>query len=144
MPGMMDTILNVGLNGAPSLRAYPSESMCDFPPRPCMVELRICIHASTRSHQPHCLDATVEGLVKLTGDGRFAYDSYRRLIQVSPSCLHMWSLTSDTFSLQMYADIVLGVEHHDFEVALESAKKKVFSASCVNKNIRVVVAHRFV
>lgn len=64
MPGMMDTILNVGLN-----------------------------------------DATVEGLVKLTGDGRFAYDSYRRLIQ-------------------MYADIVLGVEHHDFEVALESAKKK--------------------
>jgi len=63
MPGMMDTILNVGLN-----------------------------------------DATVEGLAKLSGDSRFAYDSYRRLIQ-------------------MYADIVLGVEHHDFEVALETAKK---------------------
>jgi len=64
MPGMMDTILNVGLN-----------------------------------------DETVEGLSRLTGDGRFAYDSYRRLIQ-------------------MYSDIVLGVEHHEFEVALADAKKK--------------------
>jgi pyruvate,orthophosphate dikinase len=64
MPGMMDTILNVGLN-----------------------------------------DDTVEGLAKLTGDARFAYDSYRRLIQ-------------------MYSDIVLAVEHSEFEHALEAAKKK--------------------
>jgi pyruvate,orthophosphate dikinase len=64
MPGMMDTILNVGLT-----------------------------------------DQTVESLAKSTGDPRFAYDSYRRLIQ-------------------MYSDIVLGCEHHDFEHALEQAKKK--------------------
>jgi len=48
----------------------------------------------------------VEGLAALSGDPRFAYDSYRRLIQ-------------------MYGDIVLGCEHHDFEHALAAAKKKV-------------------
>ncbi|MYL97869.1 pyruvate, phosphate dikinase [Novosphingobium sp. FGD1] len=63
MPGMMDTVLNLGLN-----------------------------------------DATVEGLAATSGDDRFAWDSYRRFIQ-------------------MYSDVVLGVEHHLFEEALEIAKE---------------------
>ena len=63
MPGMMDTVLNLGLN-----------------------------------------DETVEGLAKTSGDDRFAWDSYRRFIQ-------------------MYSDVVLGVEHHLFEEALEIAKE---------------------
>ena len=62
MPGMMDTILNLGLN-----------------------------------------DETVEGLAKRSGDRRFAYDSYRRFIQ-------------------MYADVVLGVDHGVFEDILENFK----------------------
>ncbi len=63
MPGMMDTVLNLGLNAA-----------------------------------------TTEGLAKLTGDPRFAYDSYRRFIQ-------------------MYSDVVLGVEHALFEEILDSEKE---------------------
>jgi pyruvate,orthophosphate dikinase len=63
MPGMMDTVLNLGLNAA-----------------------------------------TVEGLAKLTGDARFAYDSYRRFIQ-------------------MYSDVVLGVEHAHFEEILDIHKE---------------------
>jgi pyruvate,orthophosphate dikinase len=63
MPGMMDTVLNLGLN-----------------------------------------DATVEALAVKSGDRRFAYDSYRRFIQ-------------------MYSDVVLGVPHHVFEDALENYKK---------------------
>src|SRR6185436_18156680 len=63
MPGMMETILNLGLN-----------------------------------------DATVEGLAARTGDERFAWDSYRRFIQ-------------------MYGDVVLGVPHHLFEDALEIVKE---------------------
>jgi pyruvate,orthophosphate dikinase len=63
MPGMMDTVLNLGLN-----------------------------------------DETVQGLVRQSGDERFAYDSYRRFIQ-------------------MYADVVLGVEHHNFEEILELHKE---------------------
>ncbi len=63
MPGMMDTVLNLGLN-----------------------------------------DGTVEGLAAASGDARFAYDSYRRFIQ-------------------MYADVVLGVDHYLFEEALEDAKQ---------------------
>ncbi len=63
MPGMMDTVLNLGLN-----------------------------------------DQTVQGLVSASGDERFAWDSYRRFIQ-------------------MYSDVVLGVEHHLFEEALEIAKE---------------------
>ncbi|HPE90170.1 MAG: pyruvate, phosphate dikinase [Spirochaetaceae bacterium] len=63
MPGMMDTILNLGLN-----------------------------------------DKAVEGLAKKTGNPRFAYDSYRRFIQ-------------------MYGDVVLEVPHDDFEHALAAAKK---------------------
>lgn len=62
MPGMMDTVLNLGLN-----------------------------------------DETVEGLAKDSGDGRFAYDSYRRFIQ-------------------MYSDVVLGVDHYTFEELLDLAK----------------------
>jgi pyruvate, orthophosphate dikinase len=63
MPGMMDTVLNLGLN-----------------------------------------DATVEGLAAISGDARFAWDSYRRFIQ-------------------MYADVVLGLDHGAFEEALEIAKE---------------------
>ena len=62
MPGMMDTVLNLGLN-----------------------------------------DETVEGLAKRSGDERFAWDSYRRFIQ-------------------MYGDVVLGVEHGSFEDAIEQMK----------------------
>jgi len=63
MPGMMDTVLNLGLN-----------------------------------------DATVEALALSSGDPRFAWDSYRRFIQ-------------------MYADVVLGLDHAGFEEALEIAKE---------------------
>ena len=64
MPGMMDTVLNLGLN-----------------------------------------DVTVEALAKGAGDARFAYDSYRRFIQ-------------------MYSDVVLGVEHHHFEDLLDEYKDR--------------------
>lgn len=63
MPGMMDTVLNLGLN-----------------------------------------DATVQGLAATSGDDRFAWDSYRRFIQ-------------------MYSDVVLGLDHGRFEEALEIAKE---------------------
>jgi len=63
MPGMMDTVLNLGLN-----------------------------------------DETVEGLAAISGDPRFAWDSYRRFIQ-------------------MYSDVVLGLPHGAFEEALEIAKE---------------------
>ena len=64
MPGMMDTVLNLGLN-----------------------------------------DVTVEGLARQSGDARFAYDSYRRFIQ-------------------MYSDVVLGVDHYNFEEILEIHKEE--------------------
>ncbi len=63
MPGMMDTVLNLGLN-----------------------------------------DETVEGLANASGDDRFAWDSYRRFIQ-------------------MYSDVVLSLDHGAFEEALEIAKE---------------------
>lgn len=63
MPGMMDTVLNIGLN-----------------------------------------DTVVEGLAKLTGNERFAYDSYRRLIN-------------------MFGDTVMGVDHEHFEHELSEVKK---------------------
>ncbi len=63
MPGMMDTVLNLGLN-----------------------------------------DETVEGLAKHSGDARFAYDSYRRFIQ-------------------MYSNVVLGVDHYHFEDLLDLHKE---------------------
>ncbi len=62
MPGMMDTVLNLGLN-----------------------------------------DITVQGLATGSGDERFAWDSYRRFIQ-------------------MYGSVVLGVDHHRFEEIIETAK----------------------
>ncbi|MEM7291379.1 MAG: PEP/pyruvate-binding domain-containing protein, partial [Pseudomonadota bacterium] len=62
MPGMMDTVLNLGLN-----------------------------------------NDTVSALATEAGDERFAYDSYRRFIQ-------------------MYSDVVLGVDHHEFEEILEDVK----------------------
>ena len=63
MPGMMDTVLNLGLN-----------------------------------------DASVEGLAKASGDDRFAWDSYRRFIQ-------------------MYGDVVLALDHGGFEDILETKKQ---------------------
>src|ERR1700716_2216627 len=62
MPGMMDTVLNLGLN-----------------------------------------DTTVEALAEMSGDRRFAYDSYRRFIT-------------------MYSDVVLGFEHSHFEDILDTFK----------------------
>ncbi|KKM23008.1 hypothetical protein LCGC14_1619560, partial [marine sediment metagenome] len=62
MPGMMDTVLNLGLN-----------------------------------------DETLAALIELTGNERFAWDAYRRF-------------------MQMFGDVVLGMEHHDFENALQSVK----------------------
>ncbi|UES58272.1 pyruvate, phosphate dikinase [Roseibium aggregatum] len=64
MPGMMDTVLNLGLN-----------------------------------------DQTVEAIAQEAGDRRFAYDSYRRFIQ-------------------MYSDVVLGLDHHEFEEILEEYKER--------------------
>jgi pyruvate,orthophosphate dikinase len=64
MPGMMDTVLNLGLN-----------------------------------------DKTVEGLAKNSENPRFAWDSYRRFIQ-------------------MYSDVVLGVDHYHFEELLELHKEE--------------------
>src|SRR5829696_2821656 len=64
MPGMMDTVLNLGLN-----------------------------------------DLTVEAVARAAGDARFAYDSYRRFIT-------------------MYANVVLDVEHHNFEEALDAYKDR--------------------
>jgi len=63
MPGMMDTVLNLGLN----------------------------------SH-------TVEGLKQRSGDARFAYDSYRRFIQ-------------------MYSNVVLDIPHHKFEEIIDDIKR---------------------
>jgi pyruvate,orthophosphate dikinase len=65
MPGMMDTVLNLGLN-----------------------------------------DDTVEGLAKLSGDRRFAFDSYRRFIQ-------------------MYSNVVLDLDHHMFEEILDDHKDRL-------------------
>ncbi len=62
MPGMMDTVLNLGLN-----------------------------------------DDTVQGLAEASGDPRFAWDSYRRFIQ-------------------MFGSVVLGVDHHRFEEIIEQTK----------------------
>ena len=63
MPGMMDTVLNLGLN-----------------------------------------DQTTEALTKKTNDPRFAYDSYRRFIQ-------------------MFSNVVLGIDHHHFEEIILNIKK---------------------
>jgi pyruvate,orthophosphate dikinase len=65
MPGMMDTILNLGLN-----------------------------------------DKTLEGLIQITSDGRFAYDAYRRFIQ-------------------LFGKIALGVEDKEFDQILSKVKERV-------------------
>ncbi|MBP9015831.1 MAG: pyruvate, phosphate dikinase, partial [Candidatus Atribacteria bacterium] len=65
MPGMMDTILNLGLN-----------------------------------------DQVVEGLAQLTNDRRFAYDCYRRFIQ-------------------MFGNVVMGISHDEFEAILDEVKREV-------------------
>ncbi|WP_428236370.1 pyruvate, phosphate dikinase [Gracilimonas sp.] len=65
MPGMMDTILNLGIN-----------------------------------------DEVVEAIIRKTGNERFAYDSYRRFID-------------------MFGDVVMGVTHDHFEEAIEKLKKEV-------------------
>ncbi|HBB55851.1 MAG TPA: pyruvate, phosphate dikinase, partial [Hyphomonadaceae bacterium] len=64
MPGMMDTVLNLGLN-----------------------------------------DETADGLAALSGDRRFAFDSYRRFIQ-------------------MYGQVVLGIAHEKFEMILDEYKER--------------------
>jgi len=64
MPGMMDTVLNLGLN-----------------------------------------DEAVVGMANLTGNERFAYDAYRRLIN-------------------MFGDVVMGVDHHYYEAEFDRIKKK--------------------
>jgi pyruvate,orthophosphate dikinase len=51
-------------------------------------------------------DQTVEGLAKLSGDRRFAFDSYRRFIQ-------------------MYSNVVLGLDHHMFEEILDDRKDQL-------------------
>ena len=74
MPGMMDTILNLGLN-----------------------------------------DIAVEGLAKLTGNDRFAYDSYRRFIQ-------------------MFSDVVMGIEKCKFEEILDDIKEEKGAANDTDLN----------
>lgn len=64
LPGMMDTVLNLGLN-----------------------------------------DTTVDALAKKSGNERFAWDAYRRFCQ-------------------MFGDVVMNVEHHDFEKILDEVKKE--------------------
>jgi len=64
MPGMMDTVLNLGLN-----------------------------------------DDVIEGIIKRTGNARFAYDIYRRFID-------------------MFGDVVMGCDHEHFEHVIDTAKKK--------------------
>lgn len=64
MPGMMDTILNLGLN-----------------------------------------DNTITGIIKKTNNGRFAYDSYRRFVQ-------------------MFGNVVLGIDHDHFEEIFNTIKKE--------------------
>ena len=83
MPGMMDTILNLGLN-----------------------------------------DKAVEGLAKKTGNEKFAYDAYRRFIQ-------------------MYGDVAMGVDHDKFEAILEEVKEKAGVSSDQElsvENLKEVVA----
>ncbi len=65
MPGMMDTVLNLGLN-----------------------------------------DVTIQGIIEKTKNERFAYDSYRRF-------------------MQMFGNVVLGIEHDKFEYLLEELKKEL-------------------
>ncbi len=83
MPGMMDTILNLGLN-----------------------------------------DVAVEGLAKKTGNDRFAYDSYRRFIQ-------------------MFGDVVLEIKKSNFDEVFEGQKKKAnveFDVQLTTDDLKEVIA----
>ncbi|WP_338825027.1 Pyruvate, phosphate dikinase [Moorella humiferrea] len=83
MPGMMDTILNLGLN-----------------------------------------DESVKGLAAQTGDERFALDCYRRFIQ-------------------MFGNVVLGIEHNNFEAVLEKHKERLgvkFDNELTPEALREVIA----
>ena len=86
MPGMMDTVLNLGLN-----------------------------------------DETLQAMIDLTGNERFVWDSYRRF-------------------MQMFGDVVLGMEHHDFEHALDTVKKRRKAANdtdlCVDGRREVVAEYK--
>ena len=82
MPGMMDTVLNLGLN-----------------------------------------DQTVMGLIAQTGNERFAYDAYRRLVQ-------------------MFGKVVLGVKHEEFEKILDKYKARLgvkFDVELDAKALREIV-----
>jgi len=82
MPGMMDTVLNLGMS-----------------------------------------PAAVEGIIKKTGNERFAWDSYRRF-------------------MQMFGDVVMGVPHHDFEEALAGVKAEKGVANDIDltsEDMRLVV-----
>ena len=83
MPGMMDTILNLGLN-----------------------------------------DVAVEGLAKKTGNDRFAYDSYRRF-------------------MQMFSDVVLEIKKSNFDAVFEGQKKKAgvkFDVELTTDDLKEVIA----
>ncbi|MDY4611066.1 MAG: pyruvate, phosphate dikinase [Sphaerochaetaceae bacterium] len=83
MPGMMDTVLNLGLN-----------------------------------------PDSVNGLIKKTGNERFAWDSYRRF-------------------MQMFGDVVMNVPHHEFESALQDVKDekhKVFDTELDIEDLKEVIA----
>ncbi len=82
MPGMMDTVLNLGID-----------------------------------------ENVVEGLAAKTGNPRFVWDSYRRFIQ-------------------MFGNVVLGMEHDDFEHVLDGVKRNVgakFDTDLTEKDLQVVV-----
>lgn len=83
MPGMMDTILNLGLN-----------------------------------------DETIVGLARLTGNERFAFDSYRRFIQ-------------------MFSDVVMGIEKKKFDDILDSQKHKnncILDTDLTADNLKEIVS----
>ncbi len=83
MPGMMDTILNLGLN-----------------------------------------DETIVGLARLTGNERFAFDSYRRFIQ-------------------MFSDVVMGIEKKKFDDILDSQKRKnncILDTDLTADNLKEIVS----
>ena len=82
MPGMMDTILNLGLN-----------------------------------------DIAVEGLAKKTGNDRFAYDSYRRF-------------------MQMFGDVVMEIKKSNFDAVFEAQKKKAgaeFDVQLTTEDLKEVI-----
>jgi len=82
MPGMMDTVLNLGLN-----------------------------------------DQTVKGIAKIADNERFAYDSYRRFIQ-------------------MFGDVVLGIEHHKFEKILNHIKNgRKLDTDLTTEDLKNLVQH---